>query len=139
MVPFRSQVLQEHWGTIVCGDQYIERAVVIEVSDGQPTRSKAFVKNGTCGRADDFQNLSVVVIKQQGLSIRHMARMFLDSVIGMAIGHEEINVSVIVPSCQTGQVWNRKKSRVVSSSAASTCNALSSGENTLFKFSSFGF
>jgi len=46
VVPFRSQVLQEHWGTIVCGDQYIDRAVVIEVSDGQPTRSKAFVKTG---------------------------------------------------------------------------------------------
>ena len=96
VVASSSGVLEQHRRAVVHGNQYVERSIVIEVTDGHAARGKAFGKCRTGSRADVLQSLPGVVKQQQGFKIFYVRVMGLDLVIRMAVGDEQIEVAVIV-------------------------------------------
>src|SRR5882762_3350319 len=81
---------------IIDGDQDVNGAVVIEVTECQSTRGHQHGKNGAALCADVLEGFPSVVKQHERLFVSDLAVQGADEVIRIAVGEKQIQVPVIV-------------------------------------------
>ena len=89
-------VAQQHRGSIVHGNQDIHGTVVIEVSEGQTSRRKLPGENRSAVCADVLQARTRVLKKQHGLAVGDPRIDFVDEIVRMAVGDQQVEVAVVI-------------------------------------------
>ena len=90
MILLRGMVPQQKRLSIVNGDQDVEGAVVIEVSNRQASCGVVLGKGLTCSFAKTYEFLTIIVKQQQRLFVLHVSGVFFDLVIGMAVAADAL-------------------------------------------------
>src|SRR6266545_2982836 len=82
-------VAQQDRRVAVVDYQHVKVAVVIDVADRQPPRGEVAFEDLSRLRADVFE-------LQQRLFVFHLRRLYLDHVVGVAVGKDQVWVAVVV-------------------------------------------
>ena len=97
MVLSADVVAQEKRGVVIHGNQDINCAVVVEISDGEATSGKRFREDGTALGADVGPGFAGVVKQQEWLAVADLVMgEFFNQIVRVAIGEEKIEVAVVV-------------------------------------------
>src|SRR5689334_5283840 len=96
MVCSSSIIAKQNRRPIVLGDKNVDRTVVIEISQRQAASRKLLGKHGTTFGTDILQPASSIAEKKQRLFIRYIFKLLANHQIGMSVGEQQIEVSIIV-------------------------------------------
>src|SRR5262245_5261857 len=89
-------VAQQDRRVAVVDDQYVKVAVVIDVADRQTAGGEVAFEDLARLGADVLVFAVDVLEHQQRLFVFHLRRLYLDHVVGVAVGQDQVGVAVVV-------------------------------------------
>src|SRR6267142_6385072 len=96
MVLAASVVAQQERGAIVNGDQHIHSTIIIEVAEGEAPCGEFTRKNRAAIPADVLQAGAGVSEKEKRLRVRDTRGDFVDQIIRVCIGDQEVEQAIVV-------------------------------------------
>src|SRR5438876_6712386 len=96
MVLISNLVMQKNRGSIIDRDQDIHRAIVIKISDGHPTGGKRLSEQRAALRTYILETFASVAEQHERFLVFHLAVQTLDEVIRIAVGEEQVEVTIVV-------------------------------------------
>ena len=89
-------VAEQDGRTVVYGDQDIDRAIVVEIAEGQAACGELAGEDGPLSCADIFQARGRVLEKKERLAVGYAGIDLVDEIVGMAVGDEEVEEAVVI-------------------------------------------
>src|SRR5690349_686793 len=89
-------IAKENRRAVVDRDEYIDRSIIIEVPDCEPSRRKSFGENRAAFEAYILPRFSIIMEDEHRLGVSHVGNAAADHCVRMTIAEEEIEIAIIV-------------------------------------------